>query len=154
MEPNAFAYLDDIIIIGRTLEKHVQHLQEVFRRLQKANLRLKAKKFSFFRRSLVYLGHVISKEGIHTDPDKMLAVRQLSPPTTCKELRRCLGMASWYRRFVPNFASIVQPMPLLLKKGKKRQWQLDQQDVFEELKRKLTEAPVLACPDFNEKFVL
>ncbi|XP_070854064.1 uncharacterized protein [Drosophila suzukii] len=112
MEPNAFAYLDDIIIIGRTLEEHVQHLQEVFRRLRKANLRLNAKKCSFFKRSLVYLGHVISEEGIHTDPDKISAVRGLSPPTTCKELRR----------FVPNFASVVQPMSLLLKKGKKWQW--------------------------------
>jgi len=154
MEPNAFAYLDGIIIIGRTLEEHVQHLQEVFRRLRKANLRLNAKKCSFIKRSLVYLGHVISEEGIHTDPDKISAVRRLSPPTTCKELRRCLGIASWYRRFVPNFASVVQPMSLLLKKGKKWQWEQEQQDAFEELKRKLTEAPVLACPDFNEKFVL
>ncbi|KAH8335345.1 hypothetical protein KR059_001065, partial [Drosophila kikkawai] len=109
---------------------------------------------AFFKRSLVYLGHVISEEGIHTDPEKISAVRQLSPPTTCKELRRCLGIASWYRRFVPNFASVVQPMSLLLKKGKKWQWEKEQQDAFDDLKSKLTEAPVLACPDFNEKFVL
>jgi len=68
----------------RTLEEHVLHLQEVFQRLRKANLRPNSKKCSF-KRSLVYLGHVISEEGIHTDPEKIAAVRQLSPPTTCKE---------------------------------------------------------------------
>jgi len=62
MEPNAFAYLDDIIIIGRTLEEHVQHLEEVFRRLRMANFRLNAKNCSFFKRSMVYLGHVISMD--------------------------------------------------------------------------------------------
>jgi len=154
LETHAFAYLDDIIVIGATLEEHDLHRQEVFQRLRKANLRLNSKKCSFFKRSLVYLGHVISEEGIHKDPEKIAAVRQLSPHTTCKELRRCLGIASWYRRFVPNFASIVQPMSGLLKKRRQWQWQQEQQDAFEEPKRKLTEAPVLACPDFSEKFVL
>ncbi|KAL7724485.1 hypothetical protein ACLKA6_007314 [Drosophila palustris] len=154
MEPYAFAYLDDIIVSGATLKEHVRNLGEVLRRLRQANLRLNRAKCKFFRRSLVYLGHVISGEGIHTDPDKIAAVRELQPPTTCRELRRCLGIASWYRRFVPNFADIVQPMSLLLKKGQKWDWKLEQQAAFEELKARLTEAPVLACPDFSEKFVL
>ncbi|KAM8714816.1 hypothetical protein ACLKA7_001219 [Drosophila subpalustris] len=154
MEPYAFAYLDDIIVSGASLEEHVRNLGEVLRRLRQANLRLNRAKCKFFRRSLVYLGHVISGEGIHTDPDKIAAVRELQPPTTCRELRRCLGIASWYRRFVPNFADIVQPMSLLLKKGQKWDWKPEQQAAFEELKARLTEAPVLACPDFSEKFVL
>ncbi|KAL7724954.1 hypothetical protein ACLKA6_002318 [Drosophila palustris] len=154
MEPYAFAYLDDIIVSGASLEEHVRNLGEVLRRLRQANLRLNRAKCKFFRRSLVYLGHVISGEGIHTDPDKIAAVRELQPPATCRELRRCLGIASWYRRFVPNFAEIVQPMSLLLKKGQKWEWKPEQQAAFEELKARLTEAPVLACPDFSEKFVL
>ncbi|KAL7725407.1 hypothetical protein ACLKA6_000168 [Drosophila palustris] len=132
MEPFAFAYLDDIIVSGATLEEHVLNLEEVLRRLRQANLRLNRAKCKFFRRSLVYLGHVISGEGIHTDPDKIAAVRQLQLPTTCRELRRCLGIASWYRRFVPNFADIVQPMSLLLKKGQKWDWKPEQQAAFEE----------------------
>ncbi|KAL7726240.1 hypothetical protein ACLKA6_001644 [Drosophila palustris] len=154
MEPYAFAYLDDIIVSGASLEEHVRNLGEVLRRLRQANLRLNRAKCKFFRRSLVYLGHVISGEGIHTDPDKIAAVRELQPPVTCRELRRCLGIASWYRRFVPNFADIVQPMSFLLKKGQKWEWRPEQQAAFEELKARLTEAPVLACPDFSEKFVL
>ncbi|KAL7724308.1 hypothetical protein ACLKA6_006056 [Drosophila palustris] len=151
MEPYAFAYLDDIIVSGASLEEHVRNLGEVLRRLRQANLRLNRAKCKFFRRSLVYLGHVISGEGIHTDPDKIAAVRELQPPATCRELRRCLGIASWYRRFVQNFAEIVQPMSLLLKKGQKWEWKPEQQAAFEELKARLTEAPVLACPDFSEK---
>ncbi|KAL7723714.1 hypothetical protein ACLKA6_018065 [Drosophila palustris] len=154
MEPYAFAYLDDIIVSGASLEEHVRNLGEVLRILRKANLRLNRAKCKFFRRSLVYLGHVISGEGIHTDPDEIAAVRELQPPATCRELRRCLGIASWYRRFVPNFAKIVQPMSLLLKKGQKWEWKPEQQAAFEELKARLTEGPVLACPDFSEKFVL
>ncbi|KAM8701994.1 hypothetical protein ACLKA7_005515 [Drosophila subpalustris] len=84
-------------------------------------------------------------EGIHTDTDKIAAVRQLQPPTTCRELRRCLGIASWYRRFVPNFADIVQPLSLMLKKGQKWDWKPEQQAAFEELRARLSEAPVLAC---------
>jgi len=78
--------------------------------LRRANLRINQEKCSFFKRKLAYLGHVISDQGIHTDPDKVAAERNLSPPTNLRELRRCLGMASWYRQFVPNFASVVQPM--------------------------------------------
>ncbi|KAM8701636.1 hypothetical protein ACLKA7_000126 [Drosophila subpalustris] len=116
MEPFAFTFLDDIIVSGATLEEHVHNLGEVLRRLRQANLRLNRAKCKFFRRSLVYLGHVISGEGIHMNPDKIAAV--LQPPATCRKLRRCLGIASWYRRFVPNFAAIVQPMSTLLKKAK------------------------------------
>ncbi|KAH8280810.1 hypothetical protein KR044_007779, partial [Drosophila immigrans] len=111
-------------------------------------------KCAFFQRRIHYLGHVISEEGIHTDPGKVAAVRDLPPPTSLKELRQCIGMASWYRRFVPNFATVVQPMSQLLKKGRKWVWALEQQVAFDQLKVLLTTAPVLACPDFHAKFVL
>ncbi|KAL7723995.1 hypothetical protein ACLKA6_016362 [Drosophila palustris] len=154
MEPFVFAYLDDIIVSGATLEEHVHNLGEILRRFRQANLRLNRAKCKFFRSSLVYLGQVISGEGIHTDPDKIASVRELQPPATCRELRRCLGIAPWYRRFAPNFAAIVQPMSTLLKKGQKWKWNSEQQAAFKELKVRLTEAPVLACSDFNEKFEL
>ncbi|KAM8702370.1 hypothetical protein ACLKA7_007800 [Drosophila subpalustris] len=105
MEPHAFAYLDDIVVIGATKEQHVENLREVFRRLRAANLKLNRQKCSFFRKRLVYLGHVISEEGICTDPEKVEAIQNLKAPANCKELRQCLGMASWYRRFVPSFAT-------------------------------------------------
>ncbi|XP_070851494.1 uncharacterized protein [Drosophila suzukii] len=154
MEPFAFAYLDDIIVIGATEEQDLANLAEVFRRLRRANLKVNPKKCAFFRRRLVYLGHVISAEGVQTDPVKVTAITNLKPLTCLKELRQCLGMASWYRRFVPNFASVVQPMTALLKKGRKLAWSHEQQNALDEVKRSLTTALVLGCPDFDKTFVL
>ncbi|XP_036345727.1 uncharacterized protein LOC118754970, partial [Rhagoletis pomonella] len=118
MEPYAFAYLDDIIVIGSTFDEHVEHLRAVLRRLQRAIVCINSEKCDFFKRELRYLGHVISDKGIHTDPDKVAAIKELKPPTNVKEVRRYLGIASWYRRFVPDFAALSQPLTALLKKGK------------------------------------
>lgn len=154
MEPHAFAHLDDIIVIGKTLEEHLANLNEVFRRLQEANLKINTEKCEFFKRETKYLGHVVSSEGIKTDPDKVAAIAQMQPPTTIKEVQRLLGVAFRYRRFVPQFATISQPLTLLLKKGKQWRWGTEQQHAFDKLKRMLTEAPVLACPDFGKPFTL
>jgi len=85
MSPYAFAYHDDKIVIGRTLEEHKKNLIEVFRRLKEANLRLNPEKFQFFKKELLYLGHRVSSEGIGIDPEKVAAIA---------ELRQYLGIAS------------------------------------------------------------
>lgn len=154
MEPHAFAYLDDIVVLGGSLEEHMANLKEVFRRLREARLKINHEKSKFFQKEIKYLGHVVNESGIHTDPDKIAAIRELTPPTNVRELRRCLGIASWYRRFVPDFSKISQPLTSLLKKGKHFRWNQEQQEAFELLKKQLTEAPVLACPDFTQKFTL
>jgi len=106
MEPVAFAYLDGIIVISATEEQHFVNLAEVFRRLRAANLRINPKKCTFFKQKVVYLGHVISGEGtFQTDPE-VSAINGLKTPTNLKKLRQWIGMASWYRRFVPSFATI------------------------------------------------
>jgi len=101
MEPVAFTYLDDIIAISATEEQHFANLAAVFRRLRAANLRINPK-CTFFKQKLVYLGHVISGEGIQTGPKKVSAINGLKTPTNLKELRQWIGMASWYRRFRPE----------------------------------------------------
>lgn len=122
MEPKAFAYLDDIIVLGATLDEHLDHLKEVFKRLRKGNLRLNPEKCQFFRKSINYLGHVVTEAGIQTDPEKISAIMQIPPPTKVRELRSFLGMASWYRRFIPDFATIAKPLHHLLKKSQRWQW--------------------------------
>ncbi|KAL7725251.1 hypothetical protein ACLKA6_015888 [Drosophila palustris] len=92
---HAFAYLDDIIVIGKTLEEHKNNVKEVFRRLRTANLRINVGKCDFFKKELKYLGHKVTEHGICTDPEKMAAISQLKPPTNLKELRQYLGVASW-----------------------------------------------------------
>ncbi|BFF99865.1 uncharacterized protein DMAD_00003 [Drosophila madeirensis] len=152
--PHAFAYQDDIIVIGRTEKEHKENLKEVFRRLREANLRLNAEKCQFFRKEQRYLGHKVTADGICTDPEKVAAIAELKPPANVKELRQYLGVASWYRRFVPDFATLVQPLTKLLKKKTKWEWSEERQAAFEAVRGRLAADPVLACPDFTKKFVL
>lgn len=96
LEPFAFAYLDDIVVASKTFEKHLEHLNMVFDRLRHANLRMNLDKCKFGVDKLTYLGHVINKDGIKTDPNKIKAVTDMLPPTNRKTLRRFLGLISWY----------------------------------------------------------
>ena len=111
-------------------------------------------KCDFVRTSLKYLGHMVTSEGICTDPEKIEAMQKLPTPTNIKELRRVLGTASWYRRFVPNFSDLVAPMNSLLKKTTKWEWGVAQEDAFAKLKDKLTQTPVLGCPNYDFPFFL
>ena len=154
LEPFCFAYLDDIIILGETYEDHENNLRQVFQRLRAANLKVNPEKCQFGRKSLKYLGHLITSDGIGTDPDKVSAILELPAPVNIRGLRRFLGVASWYRRFVPSFSQIAAPLNHLLKKGVKWTWSLEQEDAFQRLKTSLTNAPVLTCPDFTQPFVL
>jgi len=154
LEPYCFAYLDDIIITGKSFEHHLALLKEVFRRLRQANLRLNPEKCQFGRKSLKYLGHLVTSEGIRTDPDKVSAIVDLAPPTNLRGLRRFLGMASWYRRYIEGFSKITAPLNRLLKKGQRWKWTPEQDQAFCRLKQCLTEAPVLTCPDFEKPFIL
>ncbi|KAM8702319.1 hypothetical protein ACLKA7_004983 [Drosophila subpalustris] len=138
MLPHAFAYLDDIIVIGKTLEEHKNNVKEVFRRLRAANLRINVDKCDFFKKELKYLGHKVTEHGICTDPEKVAAISQLKPPTNVKELRQYLGVASWYRRFVPDFANTVHPLGGLLKKGVKWVWSEEHQQAFEKWRKPAT----------------
>ncbi|XP_044315167.1 uncharacterized protein LOC123037605 [Drosophila rhopaloa] len=151
MMPHAFAYQEDI---GRTLKEHMENLKEVFRRLRAANLKVNAEKCKFFRKELQYLGHRITDQGIGTDAEKVSAIALIKPPANVKELRQYLGVASWYRRFVPDFATLVHPLNSLLRKSTKWEWTEDHQQAFEAVKARLTADPILACPDFTKTFVL
>lgn len=154
MAPHVFAYLDDIVIVTDSFKKHMQILADVLHRLRAANLIPNWAKCQWARERLIYLGHLIDKEGLHTDPDRIAAVRDLPPPTTVKQLRRFLGLSSWYRRFIKDASKHAAPLNKLLKKNTKWEWGEAQQRAFEELKMQMTNAPVLACPDWAKTFKL
>ena len=147
------AYLDDIIVFGRTFPEHLERLYEVFSRLQQANLKINSQKCQFFRKSVTFLGHKVSHEGISTDPEKTNSIRNWPIPTDTHELKSFLGLASYYRRFIPNFAEITAPMAQLTQK-KEIVWTEECIRSFETIKKKLTNAPVLGFPSQSEKFYL
>ena len=153
MAPQAFAYLDDIIVCTRTFEEHMSMLGKIFDRLYEAKLRPNTDKCHFFRPKLQYLGHLVDEKGLHTDPEKV-AIQNLSPPRNIKEARRFLGLISWYRRFIKDVSQVAAPLHQLLKKKAQWVWTKEHQEAFEELRRRLTSAPILACPDWTKEFVL
>lgn len=146
---HCLVYLDDIIIWGSTFEEHLHRLRLVFDRIQAAGLKLKPTKCQFLKREVTFLGHVVSGDGIRTNPEKVKAVETWPTPLDVKELHSFLGLASYYRRFIAGFSIIAEPLYKLCRKDTPFHWQQEQQSAFEELKHRLVSAPVLAYPDFN-----
>lgn len=154
LEQYVSVYLDDIILTTATFSKHIEILQEVFRRLKEAGLTLNRDKCHFCKRELKFLGHIVTSSGLMVDPEKVEAVVQIPTPKTVSEVRRIVGLASWYRRFVPNFSSIVAPMTNLLRKHQPFVWTEECSKALTTIKNSLVSAPILACPDFSKHFYL
>ena len=147
-------YLDDILVFSKTFDDHIERLETVFKRLEDAGLRLKASKCHLFKHKVSYLGHVISEEGVETDPAKIKSIQDWTTPTTVTEVRSFMGLCSYYRRFIKGFAAIATPLHRLTQKNKTFVWSKECQEAFEHLKSALASAPVLTHPDFTEPFIL
>lgn len=146
-------FFDDILIFSKTLEEHVQHVETVLTVLMKEKLFVKMSKCLFAVNQVDYLGHIISGEGMATDPSKIVAVNDWPVPTTITQLRGFLGLCGYYRRFVKDFGSIARPLHDILKKDNFH-WTSLQDTAFKALKQALVTAPVLALPNFSLPFVL
>lgn len=154
LEPFVFVYLDDIIAVTPTFEQHLQVLSEIFRRIKEAKLTLNKEKCKFCRPELRYLGYVVSEKGLRVDPDKVKAILDLPVPKNQKEVRQFCGTASWYRRFIQDFASRMYPLTALLKKRQKFEWSTEAQEAFEDIRSCLIASPILTCPDFTKPFTI
>ena len=150
-----FVYLD-MLVCSRSFQEHLQHLDLVMERLRQAGLTLKPQKCFFPWKEVHYLGHLISREGIAPDPAKTQKVREFPVPTDVTKVRQFLGLASYYRRFVPGFARIANPLHALLKKEVAFHWTKECQTAFDHLKGLLIASPILAYPQFGprKEFVL
>ena len=148
------AYLDDILIYSETLTDHLRHIQSVFDRLREHNLRLKLKKCSFLKKGTNYLGFVINENGIQPEHNKVNVIRSLSPPTSVRDVRSFIGMCSYYRRFIPKFSQIAEPIIVLTGKYAKFKWGPECQIAFDKLKDALVQLPLLSFPDQRLPYTL
>jgi len=147
-------YLDDIIVFGLTIDEQLLRLREVFGRIRQANLKLKPTKCSLFRRSVAFLGHVLSENGIAMQTEKVQAIRDWPPCRNLTELRAFLGTAGYYQRFVKNSSAIAAPLFGLMKKGVRFKWTAECQQALDTLKLKLMTEPVLALPNDEGTYIL
>ena len=150
----ALAYLDDIIVFAPTFEKCLANVRVVFDRIREAGLKLKPAKCTFFRPETLFLGHIISGDGIRCDPAKTEAISKWEPPKNVKQVRSFLGMTNYYRKFIQNYAHKSEALHGLLRKGKKFRWEQEEQKAFADLKASLTSPPVMAFPRDEGQFIL
>ncbi|BHF81940.1 hypothetical protein SprV_0802507500 [Sparganum proliferum] len=143
-------YLDDIIVFGRSTEEHNSNLREVLEALQEAGLTLNPTKCLFLRSEVQFLGHLISPGRISPLPDRVKHIRTWPTPTNQTELRSFLGLASYYRRFIRNFAQIAAPLHKLTEKGRPYTWSADCDTAFNNLRAALCSAPLLALPNVDD----
>lgn len=151
--PKAFAYVDDFIISTQTFEEHLEILKSIAVKLREKNLAISAKKSKFCCKQLEFLGYLLNEDGLCANPRKIKPVENWKRPTTVKEVRRILGSAGWYRRFIQNYAEITAPLSNLVKTRKtKVEWNESAEEAFKQLKRKLSNPPVLSMCDYSRPF--
>ena len=150
----ALAYLDDIIVYGDTLESCMDRMQIVLERLRKANLKLKSSKCILFSREVKYLGHIISQDGVKTDPAKVQDVVNRHPPQTVKQVKSFMGLINYYGRFIKDLTKIAAPLHKLTCHNVKFTWGKAEQASFEALKRKMVTAPIMSYPQPDRMYIL
>ncbi|XP_043287520.1 uncharacterized protein K02A2.6-like [Venturia canescens] len=131
------SFLDDIIITGKNRDEHLQNLKETFERLSKAGLKLNKEKCVFFQSEVRYLGHILNKDGLKKNPEKVEAIINAPKPTNIKELQAFIGMVNYYAKFVPKFADIISPLYNILK-NKEFKWSREGELAFNEIKKKMS----------------
>ena len=142
-------FFDDILVYSRTFDDHLSHIAIVLKLLRCNTLYAKRFKFYFGVLQVEYLGHFISGKGVSTDPRKVEAVENWPVPKTVKQLRGFLGLTGYYRRFIKGYGKLAQPLTTLCKGSGSIKWTEVEDTTFNELKRAMTAAPVLALPDFS-----
>ena len=147
-------FIDDILIYSQSAEEHEQHLRIVLEKLRAHELYAKFSKCEFWLTKNAFLGHILSEDGVAVDLAKVEAITNWKQPTTVTEVHSFLGLVGYYRRFIEGFLKIARPMTELTKKDKKFVWTEACEKSFQELKKRLTTAPVLTLPDIHKDFMV
>ena len=144
-------FIDDILVYSPDKESHKRALRMIFDRLRQSNLRLRGKKCEIGRSKVTYLGHTFSASGMESEISKIDSIINWSRPESQKEVKQFLGLASYYRKYFQDFATISNPLNHLLCKNVPFVWEKREETAFIKLKESLSSSPVLQCPDFNKK---
>ena len=153
-------YRDDVIVFSKTPSEHLLRLRVVFEKFSQVGLKLKPSKCELFKQELIYLGHVVSKTVIQTDPKKMETIHNWPVPTNVTEVRSFFGFTNYYQKFIKRYAQVAKPLYKLIleenasKKWNSIKWDLECQHTFDNLKELCTATPILACADFAKPFKL
>ena len=150
----ALAYLDDIIVYGMTFVQVMNRLARVFDRIRKAGLKLKPKKCTFFQKQTLYLGHIVSEEGVSCDPEKIEKVKTWPRPRNGKQALGFAGFCNYYNRFIKNFSELAKPLYALGPKKAVFKWGSEEEESFQKLKQALISAPVMAFPTPTGEWIL
>ena len=147
------AYIDDIIVFSRTFEEHLVRLEHALMRFRSSGLKVKPAKTHIARKEVEYLGFLVSAKGVRADPAKIASVKDYPTPRDVREVRAVLGLFSYYRKFIKDYAKIAQPLTKLTRTSEEKfEWTEEQQTAFDELKQRLTEPPILGFPIFELPF--
>ena len=141
MEPYAFSNLDDVIIATETLEEHVKWLKHILGRIKEAGLTINLGKSVFGKTEVKYPGVLMIQDGSGTDPEKIRPNMEYAAPRNLRQLRRFLGMASWYRKFLQDFATLTDPLTGLTTKGRKYEWGKAQETALQTTKALIASVP-------------
>ena len=150
----AMAYLDDIIIFSQNEKDHLKHIEIIFKKLKKVDLKLKESKCDFFKKEIHYLGHLILVNGIQPFPEKLDSICNMPKPRSPKEINQFLGLTSYYRKFVPRFSDMARPLTKLLAHDCEFEWTKQCDISFQMLKDTLCSAPILKYPDTSKLYTL
>jgi len=145
-------YFDDILVYNLNLNDHIEHLRSVLLVLRDEKLYANFEKCTFCKSEVIFLGFVVSAQGVKVDEEKMKAIKDWPRLKCMSEVRSFHGLASFYRHFVPNFSTLAAPLNEIVKKNVVFSWGKEQEEVFNALKDKLMNAPVLALPNFAKTF--
>ncbi|EFO93101.1 hypothetical protein CRE_10000 [Caenorhabditis remanei] len=152
LEEEVLVYIDDILVFSKTFEKHVESLRKVLHRFRSFNLKASPKKCEFAKSAITFLGHEINKDNYAPDKANVAKILEFPEPTNVNEIRRFVGMAGFFRKFIPNFSEIAEPLTRLTRKEKNFVWDRDQQESFEKLRTALIAEPILGFPDYDKPF--
>jgi len=147
-------YLDDILIFSDSIEEHARRIRMVLDRIREAKFKLNLGKCTLAAREVAYLGHLVRADGVSPDASNVKAIKSFPLPRSVKDVRAFIGLAGYYRSFIPNFAALSKPLTLLTRKDEKFCWSEPQQTSFDALKEALTSDSVLAHPEFDKPFIL